>query len=195
MSWSHLIIIVRITWSLATIYLKPKYAAWPQAISSNSLQHGRLPKTISTQALFLDFGLLGVCHMAACHNPSQTIVCCLAACRNPSAPRVCRMAACCNPSAPRVCHMAACHLPPLKLEVGTILCLKDACHFPSYRNWLWCKDVSSLKNHSKTRGGHGCQWICKRGCHKVCIWQKVRKISQKKDILKLYIGFILIFIK
>ena len=147
MSWSHLIIIVRITWSLATIYLKPKYAAWPQAISSNSLQHGCLPKTISTQALFLDFGLLGVCHMAACHNPSQTIVCCLAACRNPSAPRVCRMAACCNPSAPRVCHMAACrnpsaprvcrlaacHFPPPKLEVGTQLCRLDACHFPPYQ--------------------------------------------------------------
>ena len=132
MSWSHLIIIVRITWSLATIYLKPKYAAWPQAISSNSLQHGRLPKTISTQALFLDFGLLGVCHMAACHNPSQTIVCCLAACRNPSAPRVCRMAACCNPSAPRVCHMAACRFPSPKLEGGTLLCRLDACHFPSY---------------------------------------------------------------
>ena len=119
MSWSHLIIIVRITWSLATIYLKPKYAAWPQAISSNSLQHGRLPKTISTQALFLDFGLLGVCHMAACHNPS--------------APRVCRMAACCNPSAPRVCHMAACRFPSPKLEGGTLLCCLDACHFPSYR--------------------------------------------------------------
>ena len=147
MSWSHLIIIVRITWSLATIYLKPKYAAWPQAISSNSLQHGRLPKTISTQALFLDFGLLGVCHMAACHNPSQTIVCCLAACRNPSAPRVChmaacpnplaprvcRMAACCNPSAPRVCCLAACHFPPPKLEVGTLLCHLVACHFPPYR--------------------------------------------------------------
>ena len=147
MSWSHLIIIVRITWLLATIYLKPKYAAWPQAISSNSLQHGRLPKTISTQALFLDFGLLGVCHMAACHNPSQTIVCCLAACCNPSAPRVCRMAACRNPSAPRVCHMAACrnpsaprvcrlaacHFPPPKLEVGTQLCRLDACHFPPYR--------------------------------------------------------------
>ena len=133
MSWSHLIIIVRITWSLATIYLKPKYAAWPQAISSNSLQHGRLPKTISTQALFLDFGLLGVCHMAACHNPSQTIVCCLAACRNPSAPRVCHMAACRNPSAPRVCCLAACHFLPPKLEVGTQLCRLDACHFPPYR--------------------------------------------------------------
>ena len=132
MSWSHLIIIVRITWSLATIYLKPKYAAWPQAISSNSLGHGRLPKTISTQALFLDFGLLGVCHMAACHNPSQTIVCCLAACRNPSAPRVCRMAACRNPSAPRVCHMAACRFLSPKLEGGTLLCRLDACHFPSY---------------------------------------------------------------
>ena len=132
MSWSHLIIIVRITWSLATIYLKPKYAAWPQAISSNSLRHGRLPKTISTQALFLDFGLLGVCHMAACHNPSQTIVCCLAACRNPSAPRVCHMAACRNPSAPRVCHMAACRFPSPKLEGGTLLCRLDACHFPSY---------------------------------------------------------------
>ena len=135
MSWSHLIIIVRITWSLATIYLKPKYAAWPQAISSNSLQHGRLPKTISTQALFLDFGLLGVCHMAACHNPSQTIVCCLAACRNPSAPRVCHMAACRNPSAPRVCHMAACRFPSPKLEGGTLLCRLDACHFPSYRKY------------------------------------------------------------
>ena len=158
MSWSHLIIIVRITWSLATIYLKPKYAAWPQAISSNSLQHGRLPKTISTQALFLDFGLLGVCHMAACHNPSQTIVCCLAACHNPSAPRVCRMAACRNPSAPRVCHMAACrnpsaprvcrlaacHFPPPKLEVGTQLCRLDACHFPPYHSvtrFLWWVQV------------------------------------------------------
>ena len=139
MSWSHLIIIVRITWSLATIYLKPKYAAWPQAISSNSLGHGRLPKTISTQALFLDFGLLGVCHMAACHNPSQTIVCCLAACRNPSAPRVCRMAACRNPSAPRVCHMAACRFPSPKLEGGTLLCRLDACHFPSYRSFVLLK--------------------------------------------------------
>ena len=144
MSWSHLIIIVRITWSLATIYLKPKYAAWPQAISSNSLQHGCLPKTISTQALFLDFGLLGVCHMAACHNPSQTIVCCLAACRNPSAPRVCRMAACCNPSAPRVCHMAACRFPSPKLEGGTLLCRLDACHFPSYRLF----NVSNFIDHN-----------------------------------------------
>ena len=134
MSWSHLIIIVRITWSLATIYLKPKYAAWPQAISSNSLQHGSLPKTISTQALFLDFGLLGVCHMDTCRNPSQTIVCCLAACRNPSAPRVCHMAACRNPSAPRVCRLAACHFLPPKLEVGTQLSRLDACHFPPYQN-------------------------------------------------------------
>ena len=115
------------------VYLKPKYAAWPQAISSNSLWHVLLPKTISTQALFLDFGLLGVCHMATCHNPSQTIVCCLAACRNPSAPRVCHMAACRNPSAPRVCHMAACRFPSPKLEGGTLLCRLDACHFPSYR--------------------------------------------------------------
>ena len=149
MSWSHLIIIVRITWSLATIYLKPKYAAWPQAISSNSLQHGRLPKTISTQALFLDFGLLGVCHMAACHNPSQTIVCCLAACRNPSAPRVCRMAACRNPSAPRVCHMAACRFPSPKLEGGTLLCRLDACHFPSYLNFLGYLEIMGLKSFSK----------------------------------------------
>ena len=147
MSWSHLIIIVRITWSLATIYLKPKYAAWPQAISSNSLGHGRLPKTISTQALFLDFGLLGVCHMAACHNPSQTIVCCLAACRNPSAPRVCRMAACHNPSAPRVCHMAACRFPSPKLEGGTLLCRLDACHFPSYQTN--CKTVKKSAGTSR----------------------------------------------
>ena len=146
MSWSHLIIIERITWSLATIYLKPKYAAWPQAISSNSLRHGRLPKTISTQALFLDFGLLGVCHMAACHNPSQTIVCCLAACRNPSAPRVCHMAACRNPSAPRVCRLAACHFPPPKLEVGTQLCRLDACHFPPYRHWECYQKTATLTN-------------------------------------------------
>ena len=130
MSWSHLIIVVRITWSLATIYLKPKYAAWPQAISSNSLRHGRLPKTISTQALFLDFGLLGVCHMAACHNPSQTIVCCLAACS--------------NPSAPRVCHMAACRFPSPKLEGGTLLCRLDACHFPSYpTNYIKVNELGS----------------------------------------------------
>ena len=142
MSWSHLIIIVRITWSLATIYLKPKYAAWPQAISSNSLQHGCLPKTISTQALFLDFGLLGVCHMAACHNPSQTIVCCLAACR--------------NPSAPRVCHMAAFRFTSPRLEGGILLCHLDACHFPSYPcldlsyhktpRWIFFWSVFSKKN-------------------------------------------------
>ena len=167
MSWSHLIIIVRITWSLATIYLKPKYAAWPQAISSNSLGHGHLPKTISTQALFLDFGLLGVCHMAACHNPSQTIVCCLAACSNPSAPRVCHMAACRNPSAPRVCRLAACHFPPPKLEVGTQLCRLDACHFPPYlfyvqlrARWLGLHGIFVVKFNfdadvrEKKRWGH-----------------------------------------
>ena len=87
-------------------------------------------KLSAPSCLILEY--LGVCHMVACHNPSQTIVCCLAACRNPSAPRVCHMAACRNPSAPRVCRLAACHFPPPKLEVGTQLCRLDACHFPPY---------------------------------------------------------------
>ena len=91
-------------------------------------------KLSAPSCLILEY--LGVCHMVACHNPSQTVVCCLAACRNPSAPRVCRMAACCNPSAPRVCRLAACHFPPPKLEVGTQLCRLDACHFPPYQRHL-----------------------------------------------------------
>ena len=115
--------------SLAIVY---GVAACSKLLTTRVCGLAACHKLSAPSCLILEY--LGVCHMVACHNPSQTIVCCLAACSYPSAPRVCHMAACRNPSAPRVCRLAACHFPPPKLEVGTQLCRLDACHFPPYHS-------------------------------------------------------------